>query len=297
MDLFWYYKKLAVDTMTLYTIYMPPKPKRKRASFNQTPAVDATPEVSDIVEEVDEQVDKPSIETSPPAGRQVVEIVDEIAVPEAIETIKNDAQEIEEAVESLEQAVDASLPKEHVPSTKNEEVDGVESLFSGRTRGVNPEITVIGKKDKSLAIWVGAMLGIAVAVGIGLIFLVRGTSGLPAFGVKPTPTVAPTIVPTPTIDASILRKDISVRVLNGGGVAGAASKMKAFLEEKGYVVDSTGNTKEYTYNSTVVQVKAGKETQKTMLTDDLKVDYVLEASLEAVASDAAYDAIVIVGKE
>ena len=113
-----------------------------------------------------------------------------------------------------------------------------------------------------MAIWVGAMLGIAVAVGIGLIFLVRGTSGLPAFGVKPTPTVAPTIVPTPTIDASILRKDISVRVLNGGGVAGAASKMKAFLEEKGYVVDSTGNTKEYTYNSTVVQVKAGKEKHK-----------------------------------
>jgi len=275
---------------------MPPKPKRKRASFNQT-VVDTIPESADVAAEVDEQVDKPSIETSPPAGRQVVEIVDETAVPDAIETIKNDAQEIEEAVESLEQAVEASLPEEHVPSTRNEEVDGVESLFSKQTRGVNPEITVIGKKDKSLAIWVGAMLGIAVAVGVGLIFLMRGSSGLPTFGVNPTPTVAPTIVPTPTIDASILRKDISVRVLNGGGVAGAASKMKAFLEGKGYLVDSTGNTKEYTYNATVVQVKAGKETQKTMLTDDLKVDYVLEASLEAVASDAAYDAIVIVGKE
>ena len=276
---------------------MPPKLKRKRASFNQTATIETPSEVKDGISEVDEQVEKSPVLTSPPTARQVVEIVDETAVPEAIKTIKNDAQEIEEAVESLEQAVEASLPEEHVPSIKNEEVDGVESLFSGRTRGVNPEITVIGKKDKSLAIWVGAMLGIAVAVGIGLIFLVRGSSGLPTFGVKPTPTVAPTVVPTPTLDASLLRKDISVRVLNGGGVAGAASKMKTFLEEKGYVVDSTGNTKEYTYNSTVVQVKAGKETQKTMLTDDLKVDYVLEASLEAVASDAAYDAIVIVGKE
>lgn len=276
---------------------MPPKLKRKRASFNPTSFVETPPEVKDGISDVDESVEKSPVLTSPPAARQVVEIVDDTAVPEAIKTIKNDAQEIEEAVESLEQAVEASLPEEHVQSTKNEEVDGVESLFSGRTRGVNPEITVIGKKDKSLAIWVGAMIGIAVAVGLGLIFIVRGSSSLPSFGAKPTPTLAPTVIPTPTVDASISRKDISVRVLNGGGVAGAASLMKAFLEEKGYIVDSTGNTKEYTYTSTVVQVKAGKEAQKIMLTDDLKVDYTLEASTEAVASDAAYDAIVIVGKE
>lgn len=277
---------------------MPPKPKRKRASFNPTTVGETPPEVKDGIPDVDEHVEKSPVFTSPPAARQVVEeIVDETAVPEAIKTIKNDAQEIEEAVESLEQAVEVSLPKEHVPNTENEEVDGVESLFSERTRGVNPEITVIGKKDKSLAIWVGAMLGIAAAVGLGLIFIVRGSSGLPSFGGKPTPTLAPTVIPTPTVDASIVRKDISVRVLNGGGVPGAASLMKAFLEEKGYTVESTGNTKEYTYTSTVVQVKAGKEAQKTMLTDDLKVDYTLEASTEAVASDAAYDAIVIVGKE
>ena len=60
---------------------------------------------------------------------------------------------------------------------------------------------------------------------------------------------------------------------------------------------STGNTPAYTYDSTVVQVKAGKEAYKTMLSDDLKVDYSLEVSTDVVADDVTYDAIVIVGKE
>lgn len=280
---------------------MPPKPKRKRASFNNAVSVDASVEEKEVSTTIDEQVESPSV-------RQVVEVVEEESVPEAIETIKKDAQEIEDAVENLEDAVGMSSPEMGAPIRDHEEIleekiekekskDAVDSLFSSSTRDVRPEITVVGKKDKSLAIWVGAMLGIAVAVGVGLVFLVRGSSGLPALGSKPTPTVASTIAPSPTVGVTIARKDISVRVLNGGGVAGAATKMKTFLEGKGYTVDSTGNTKEYTYTSTVVQVKTGKDAIKTLLTDDLKGDYTLETSTESVASESAYDAIVIVGKE
>ncbi|MEK7060781.1 MAG: LytR C-terminal domain-containing protein [Patescibacteria group bacterium] len=274
---------------------MPPKPKRKRASFNQTVTVKAAPQVKDVSIDGDEKIKSSDVQTSPSVGRQVVEVVEETVVPEAIETIKKDAQEIEDAVENLEEAVEATLPEEKVRNNSNEEV--VESLFSSKTSDVRPEITVVGKKDKSLAVWVGAMLGIAVAVGVGLVFLVKGPNGISSIGANPTPTVAPPSAPTPTVAVTAERKDISVRVLNGGGVVGAASEMKTFLEDKGYTVVSTGNTPEYTYDSTVVQVKEGKESFKTMLTDDLKVDYTLESSAESVASDAAYDAVVIVGKE
>lgn len=280
---------------------MPPKPKRKRATFNPTVTVEATPDTNDDAIPVDKQMDKPAV-------RQVVEVVEETEVPEAIETIKKDAQEIEEVVENLEDAVDAMPTEDVAPKTYHEEVseqkkeaekskDVVESLFTAHTSDVRPEITVVGKKDKSLAVWVGAMLGIAVAVGVGLVFLIKGPSGMPSIGAKPTPTSAPTVAPTPTIAVVIERKDISVRVLNGGGVVGAASKMKTFLEDKGYTVVSTGNTEEYTYDSTVVQAKIDKESYKTMVSDDLKADYSLEASTEDVPADATYDVIVIVGKE
>lgn len=287
---------------------MPPKPKRKRASFNQTATRDEVVEVNIVSDDDQHDLKSSTVSKDSPAVRQVVEVVEETAVPDAIETIKKDAQEIEEAVENLEEAVDAGSHISSPPFTEHEEVfeesdekekskDTVESIFSGQMNNVRPEITVIGKKDKSLAIWVGVMLGIAFAVGIGLVFLVRGANAIPSLGAKPTPTTTPTLNPTPTSAISIMRKDISVRVLNGGGVAGAASKMKTFLEDKGYKVDSTGNTKEYTYTSTVIQVKTGKDALKTLLSDDLKGDYTLEASTESVDADAQYDAIVIVGKE
>ena len=218
---------------------MPPKPKRKRASFKETVSVEAKPDVHQSAFEASETGEKPSV-------RQVVEVVEEQVVPESIETICKDAQEIEEAVENLEDAVrvspvaDEGVPMHHseessTPVAEEKPMDKVDSIYASKSSDIRPEITVIGKKDKSLAVWVGAMLGIAVAVGVGLIFLIKGSSALPSLGAKPTPTAAPTVVPTPTIApaTTVSRKDIAVRVLNGGGVVGAASKMKTFLEGRG----------------------------------------------------------------
>jgi hypothetical protein len=278
---------------------MPPKGKKKRAVAKFS--VEAGP-----VESVEESI---SVAAEPPM-RQVVEVVEEeeSTVPEALEAIKESAREIEETVESIEEehtAVAAPsivrdpepMPAPAFVEEREETTKSVDSLFAKSPSGIPPEITVVGKRDKSLGVWVGAMLGIALAVGVSLVLLVRGPATFTSMIVKPTPTLAPTPIPTEAPVAALDRKDVQIRVVNGGGVVGAGSKMKAFLEAKGYTVVSVGNAEEYTYTDTVINIKAGKEAYVKLISDDLKADYSLDSQSGSVDADAAYDAEVVVGKE
>lgn len=278
---------------------MPPKSKKKRASLKLD-------ENSGQIKEAESV----AVEEKETPVRQVVEVVEDTSVPEAIETIKKDAEEIAEAVSEIEEVVKddlkeegfVSAPSDATPvSVMNEEVaeapkGGVESLFVKSEPGINPEITVVGKRGTPLGVWVGAMLGVALAIGVSLIILVRGPATLPFMAEKPTPTPTPTVEPTPS-PAVVVRSDIKVSVVNGGGTPGAGNKMKAFLEEKGYTVVSVGNADEYTYTQTEILVKSGKSDYAALLSDDLKADYVLGTSSATVDEDEAYDAQVIVGEE
>ncbi len=282
---------------------MPPKGKKKRASLH----LDSS---SGQIKEGEISAEAAAVTKSEPPVRQVVEVVDEQEVPEAIETIKKDAAEIEEAASDIEEEVKEQREQEApvedtadvTPQPMREEVvedskGSVESLFMKATSPVTPEITVVGKRDKSLGVWVGAMLGIALAIGVSLILLVRGPSHISLFKPKPTPTptLAPTATPAPM--SAVSRKDIKVAVVNGGGVVGAGSKMKAFLESKGYTVSGVSNADAYTYDQTEIHVKTGKDAVASLLSDDLKSDYTLSSSSTAtIADSAAYDAQVIVGK-
>ncbi len=278
---------------------MPPKSKKKRASLK----LDDSGQIKEA--EPKEVIEEP---TEPPV-RQVVEVVEEEAVvPEAIETIKKDAEEIEDAVEEIEAKVEEHNEVHHHDSDvvetpvmseshQEESKSNVESLFVKSEPGVTPEITVVGKRGPSLGVWVGAMLGVALAIGVSLILLVRGPSTLPFLAAKPTPTPTPTVEPTPTPASEVNKSDIKVSVLNGGGTPGAGSKMKTFLEDKGYTVVSVANAKEYTYTETEILVKSGKEAYGKLLNEDLKADYTLGTSSASVEEDAAYDVQVIVGKE
>lgn len=263
---------------------MPPKTKKKRPSLTLNESGEIQPSSESVVEE-----------KTPPV-RQVVEVVQENDVPDAIETIKKDAEEIEEAVSTIEEKVSEEV-KPIDEGVRYEATKGnVESLFVKSQTGVSPEITVVGKKTTPLGVWVGAMLGVALAVGLSLVLLVKGPPITSFIGAKPTSSPTPTMVPTPSPVLAI-RTDIKVNVLNGGGTPGAGGRMKAFLESKGYNVVSVGNTEEYTYEQTEILAKTGMSHVITLLTDDLKAEYTLGTSSASVEESADYDAQVIVGKE
>ena len=146
-----------------------------------------------------------------------------------------------------------------------------------------------------MIIWSSALITVAILLGATLILSKGGQlPSLPLVSVQPTAT--PVEVPTPTIE-QVDRKDISIQVLNGGGVAGAASKMKTFLETTGYTVDDVGNSDDYSFEKTAILVKSGKEAYRTLLTDDLLDEYTLESATDFLDADSPYDAQVIVGKE
>lgn len=208
-----------------------------------------------------------------------------------------------EIVPSSENPPGETSEESPVESEKmNEPVDEaqkemVEDLYKSSTPVVSPEISAHKSAALPFATWVVVVLALAFLVGGGLIVYLRGPINFSMVLAKPTPTPTPSPTPTPTPVATVSRADIRIKILNGGGVAGAASKMKTLLEDKGYTVVGTGNADVFTYDKTEISVKVGQEAVLTLLEADLKDAYSVGQASGDLAAETAYDVQIIVGKE
>lgn len=237
--------------------------KRKTAEEH----VASTP-VKHVVEVVEEETSISSIAEAPPQE----------AAQTPHEASAESAQTIPRESELQEEAVVAELFKRPKPPA------------------VMPEIAMHteSRSKKKLLIWALVILIPVALLAGGIVLVKQGT--LPLLSIAPSPTPTPTPEPTPT-PQPVNKEDITIQILNGGGVPGAASKMKAFLEDKGYTVADVANADDYTYDKTEVQVQEGKEAYQKLLIDDLEDTYALATDAAALASTVSYDARVIVGKE
>lgn len=270
---------------------------RKTAVNKKKKKDEASPVVTQVVEEVNEGVDLPS---------------------QTLEEIKVDAQHIENAVEKLQEdtAPDVvEVPEQAQGSTTIPEKDDqsspadqsleadkkrevVEEFFEGEKSGLMPQISMYeNNSSKKLIVWALVVVGVALVTGGGLVMATKGKlPKMPVLFAKPTPTPTPAPTPTPT-PIQPDRTDLTIEVLNGGGLPGAGSKMKDALKEKGYTVSAVGNAEKYTYKKTELHVKASKSSYLMLLTQDLKDLYTIGTSSSTIAEDASYDAQIIVGKE
>ncbi len=229
---------------------------------------------------------------SRPVVTQVVEVVE---MDEPVQTEVEIQDEIIPETETANQ-----MPEEEVVNALVDKKEVVEELFRDRdTASAMPEISEHRRSvSRALFLWSLTLIVTAVTVGGGLL-LFGGKLNLNVFSgwLAPTPTgtPTPTVVPTPT-PASISRQELKIQVLNGGGVPGAAGKMKKLLESKGYQVVGTGNAKDYEYTETQIIVKPGFEAAIDLLKEDL-LDYTLGEASVTLDPDAEYDAEVIVGEE
>jgi hypothetical protein len=237
------------------------------------------------------------VKTETPA--MVTEVVEETAGnPEKsqdeyeLDTTKT----VEEVIDNQNSTSGISRDDKETQETADKSKEVVEELFSKPGSGGLSEISINNKKSvKPLFWWAVVVIVAALTTGLSLIFLTTKSSGIKLISVKPTPI--PTSAPTPTSAPVPNRGEIKIQVLNGGGLPGAASKMKNFLVEKGYQVTDVGNTDEYTYDQTEVEVKTGMENLAEQIKADLSGDYTVGKTGTALSADAAYDASVIVGKE
>lgn len=246
------------------------------------------------------------VSEKPAKPQFVTEVVEEVPAPslsevpeEALETIREDAKEIEEVVTDIQEKqepVEETKPAEE--EKKAEEKEVLAEIFTKEPPPkVYPEIAEHKLSGtSSVFLWAVIIIGVALLTGGTLLVVASGIPKLPALFAKPTPTPtpAPTPIPTPSVPE---RSDLKLQVLNGGGTPGSAGKAKTFLEEKGYSVTDVGNTEEYTYETTEIHVQPGKEAYLEFLKEDLAEDYTIGTAAADLSSDAAYDAQVIVGKE
>jgi hypothetical protein len=236
-------------------------------------------------------------EVKRPAVTQVVEVVEEVE-----ETPSPPLSPPVDTQEHVEAPVEEATPEPVVPDTTVEKrKELVDEIFqkTGNQPRVMPEISMHTKKQTpAIFLWAIGTIVACLVIG-GALFVMTGKTGsLPSVVVVPTPTSTPTAAVSPTpIAGETKRSAITIQVLNGGGKAGAATKMKKFLEDKGYTVSDTGNAESYTYDKTAVVVKSTKSAYITLLETDLKGTYTLSSSAATLESSVSYDARVIVGKE
>lgn len=109
-----------------------------------------------------------------------------------------------------------------------------------------------------------------------------------------TAKLSPTVLLSPTIKKT---QTLSVQVLNGSGVKGAAAKLSSGLTSAGYTV-TTGNADAFTYTGVTVNIKKSKSQLLDALKKDLSAnDYLVTKSTTTHPESSSTDAVIILGTE
>lgn len=266
-----------------------------------------------VVEEapstLEESMEKEERKSSPVT--QVVEVVEDSSSLEdstSLETQANDL--LEHSVKTQPEPSVTHTAKDSDQEDVRVDIDDsdekrkvlVDELFQKKKQvpeaGVMPEISAHHSQKKNpIVYWAIGIVSACVVIGVSMVLFSGKKLSMPSLVVVPTstPTVASS-TPTPT-SAEVKKDAVTIQVLNGGGKAGAATRMKKLLEEKGYTVKDTGNTEEYTYDKTEVHTKATKKEYLSLVEGDLSGDYSMGTSAADLEESVAYDIRVIVGSE
>lgn len=115
-----------------------------------------------------------------------------------------------------------------------------------------------------------------------------------------TPSVTPKVTaektPSPTRAAN--KSSLTVEILNGSGVKGAAGKMSTALTNAGYNVSRTGNADAFDYTGVSVNIKKSKSILLDQLKKDLSAaDYIVTESTSVLSEASTADAVIILGVE
>jgi hypothetical protein len=110
------------------------------------------------------------------------------------------------------------------------------------------------------------------------------TTDAPANNTSPTDTQTPPA-----------KNSFKIRILNGNGVTGDASRLKADLLAKGYNVGDTGNAR-LKYTKTQVYYVAGQKDQADLVSQDLTGKQTVESEAQADLVGTDYQVLIVIGK-
>ena len=159
-----------------------------------------------------------------------------------------------------------------------------ESSPSSRQADHKPNLLLIGF----------IILLIFLAASGWFLYLTGGSVSLPVSSETETPSEEVTPSPSPPTPTPVDKSAISLEVLNGSGVSGAAGETSASLEALGYTITETGNADASDYEITQVYVAKNFEHQELLLSD-LESEFG-EASMAGELEESTPSARLIVGK-
>jgi hypothetical protein len=159
--------------------------------------------------------------------------------------------------------------------------DEIKSVFvKEESKTTNPNKVIINKPN--LEVYTGTVATGAVATtGTTGVAVTTGTAI--TTGIAATPT-------TTTID----KKTIKMNVLNGNGISNSAVAVKNTLVKAGFTVSSVANAKRFTYPTTIVYYKTGKEAEAELVKEALSARSVTTEQYDGIGT---LDVQVVVGKK
>ena len=176
------------------------------------------------------------------------------------------------------------------------------------------------KRPKALLILIIFLLILFVLIFVSTRFLGTGLEEDSTETTPPTPVIVPSSTPMPTKEGEekesititptgvsptpkkqtvtpgeLDRSSLSIQVLNGSGISGAAGKMQATLDNLGYTDVTTGNADAFDYEDISISVKSTKAKFLELLKKDLSDSYTI-GDTDTKLTSGSYDAVIIIGQ-
>jgi hypothetical protein len=158
--------------------------------------------------------------------------------------------------------------------------------------------------------------GSLLKTGLLILFFLFGTTGwllyastlypdlipaginLPQPAAQPTPEPTQVPEPTPAITApAIQRSEISLEILNGAGIAGAAGRTADTLRDLGYTIADTGNADRSNYQETQIFIHPDLSDEAIeLLLADLEAEYGSASVSGDLDDDTTFDVRITLGQ-
>lgn len=239
-----------------------------------------------VIEEIVETPSKKKEEVKAPVHHEVHHRKEEVVEENPVYT-----QTVKQVASYDEPPQDTSTPPVSLPSSSPEPEAAAREFLND---GVKPS----KKTNMKLILVIVVITALVVGFIAGGVYVyVSGVSDngiVPVETPTPEPTVSPTNTPTPK---PVVKLDtLSVNVLNGSGVIGAAGKIKDALEASGFSVSGTGNAANYSFKETVIQTKADTSEDVITALKNALSGYTVTVG-DNLPSTSKYDIVVTAGKE
>lgn len=207
----------------------------------------------------------------------------------------------------MAKSLDIIDPKKEIKKTEEEDTE--------LDQGID-DFEVEKKHSDGLFYLIIGIFAIVIATGTALYILYKDYSGKKDEDVRITQTASSGTstttaststaqsTQTPAAEVSLVSSeaastfkyaDQNVRIANGNGINGEASKIKKIIEDGGIAVSSTGNASR-TYESSIIYYKSGQEALANALKSLIEKSYNAEIK-ESDQTVGAYDAVVVLGKQ